>query len=268
MTRNAAAQRAFRAAAIGVLALLCTASRAATNSIDYTDTWWNPVEDGWGLQVVQQVDVMFATLYVYDAQASPDWYTAALTPDAAGAWKGELYATRGPWFGAPFNPAAVSKRHVGDFSITFTAPDKGTLAYSVDGVPVTRAIERYTMRNANLSGSYLMWMNATVSACAGTPAQTGALAGIAQFTHSGSGLSAQIEIVAGDGSLTCSYSGNLVQTGRVARSDGTFNCSGGGYGTFSLSDLEVAVDHMCGDFAMHNAANGCTIASTFASVRN
>ena len=268
MTRNAATPRAVRAIAIGVLALLCAASRAATNSVDYTDTWWNPVEDGWGLQIVQQVDAMFATLYVYDAHTSPDWYTATLTPNAAGAWKGALYATQGPWFGGPFNPAAVSRRHVGDFSLTFTAPDKGTLAYSVDGVPAVRAIQRYTMRNADMTGTYLMWMNATASACAGSPAQTGALGGVAQFTHSGSALNAQITIVAGDGSVACSYSGNLVQTGRVARADGTFNCDGGGYGTFSLSDLELATDHMCGDFAMHNTANGCSITSTFASVRN
>jgi hypothetical protein len=267
MRRNAAAQRAAKAVAIAALTLLCAASRAATSSIDYTDTWWNPAEDGWGLQVVQQVDVMFATLYVYDAHTSPDWYTAALTPNA-GAWKGELYATQGPWFGGQFNPAAVSKRHVGDFSITFTAPDKGTLAYSVDGVPVTRQIQRYTMRNADMSGTYLMWMNATMPACAGSPGQAGALAGLAQFTHSGSALSAQIEIMGSDGSVTCSYSGNLVQTGRVARADGTFSCPSGGYGTFSLSDLEVATDHMCGDFAIHNAANGCSITSTFASVRN
>lgn len=268
MRRHAAALRAFRAIAIGALAIFCATSRAASSSTDYTDTWWNPAEDGWGLQVVQQSDTMFATLYVYDAQHSPDWYTAALTANTAGIWKGDLYATQGPWFGGAFNPADVTKRHVGDFSITFTAADRGTLAYSVDGVPVTRAIERYTMRSADVTGSYLMWMNASASACAGSPAQVGALGGLAQLTRTSTGLNAQIQIIAADGSITCSYAGSFVQSGRIARSDGTFTCPSGGSGTYALSDLEIASDHMCGDFMMRNTANGCVITATFASVRN
>ncbi len=267
MNRLAVVQRAIKAIGIGLLATICAAPRAASIPSDYTDTWWNPAESGWGVQLIQQVDRIFATIYVYDLQSNPDWYAATLTLNASGTWKGDLYATHGPWFGGPFNPTAVTTRQVGDLSVTFSGTNHGALTYSIDGVPVSRSIERMTMRTADLSGGYLFWMNATMSACAGEPAASGALAAIAQFTHTGGSVTAQVQIVAADGTLTCDFAGNFVQTGRLARSDGTFSCPTGGYGTYSMTDLETAPDHMCGEFVMRNGANGCTLSSTFASVR-
>jgi len=266
MNRLAVVQRAIRAIGIGLLATICAAPRAASIPNDYTDTWWNPAESGWGVQLVQQVDVIFATIYVYDLQSNPDWYAATLTLNPAGTWKGDLYATHGPWFGGPFDASTVTKRQVGELAVTFSGTNHGTLAYSIDGTPVSRTIERMTMRNADLSGGYLFWMNATIG-CAGEPAQSGALAALGQFTHAAGHVTAQVQIVAADGTLTCDFAGNYVQTGRLARSDGTFSCPAGGSGTYSMTDLETAPDHMCGEFVMRNSANGCTLSSTFASVR-
>ncbi len=267
MRRHAVALRAGSAIAVGLLALLCAGPGAASNTTDYTDTWWNPTESGWGMQVVQQVDVLFATIYVYDAQTSPDWYSAALAQNAAGTWKGDLYATHGPWFGGPFDPAAVTKRLVGELAVTFDASDRGTLVYSVDGVIVQRPIERITMRDASLSGTYAFWMSATVGPCAGQPASSGVLAAAAEISHTGGAVNAQLELIASDGTLDCNLVGTYVQSGRLARSDGTFSCPGGGYGTYSMSDLETAPDHMCGDLVLHNNANGCTLSASFASMR-
>lgn len=267
MRRHAVAPRAGSAVAIGLLALLCAGAGAASNTTDYTDTWWNPTESGWGMQVVQQADVLFATIYVYDAQTSPDWYSAALGQKADGTWKGDLYATRGPWFGGPFNPVAVTKRLVGELAVTFSASDRGTLVYSVDGVPVRKSVERITMRTVSLSGTYAFWMNATVGPCGGQPASSGVLAVAADVSHTGGAVNAELELVAADGTLDCSLVGNYVQSGRLARSDGTFSCPGGGYGTYSMADLETAPDHMCGDLVLRNHANGCTLSASFASMR-
>ena len=54
-------------------------------SIDHSDIWWVPGESGWGLQVVQQANVIFATMYVYDPQNDPVWYSATLDPVPGGA---------------------------------------------------------------------------------------------------------------------------------------------------------------------------------------
>jgi hypothetical protein len=94
MNGLAVVKRAVNVIALGLLASFSATSRAA-DSADYTDTWWNPNESGWGMQVVQQVEVMYATLYVYDHQGSPDWYGAAIAKDPGGTWKGDP-PNRGP----------------------------------------------------------------------------------------------------------------------------------------------------------------------------
>src|SRR6185369_9779242 len=40
------------------------------------DLWFPPNEGGWGLNLIEQGDTAFATLFVYDAQNRPHWYSA------------------------------------------------------------------------------------------------------------------------------------------------------------------------------------------------
>ena len=50
------------------------AAQATTHSTDYTDLWWNSPdasEDGWGVNVVQQGDIVFATFFIYGADGTP-----------------------------------------------------------------------------------------------------------------------------------------------------------------------------------------------------
>jgi hypothetical protein len=98
------------------------ASRPAftANGPDVGDLWWNPAESGWGMQRVQNNNTLFATIFVYDQQGFPFWYTATLFATAinprngAPSFAGDLYETRDPFFGAiPFNPAQVQVGKVG-----------------------------------------------------------------------------------------------------------------------------------------------------------
>ena len=51
---------------------------ATTYSIDYTDLWYaGQSEAGYGLNVVQQYNTIFATLYVYGPDSQPRWYFAS-----------------------------------------------------------------------------------------------------------------------------------------------------------------------------------------------
>src|SRR5437588_7218298 len=63
--------------AILFLFVLCNA-RASTNTSEITDMWWNPAESGWGVNIILQNSVVFATFFVYDANHNPVWYTAPL----------------------------------------------------------------------------------------------------------------------------------------------------------------------------------------------
>ena len=55
-------------------------ARATTYSIDFTDIWWNAAESGWGINVAQRSNIIFATLFVYGPDNTARWYSATLVP--------------------------------------------------------------------------------------------------------------------------------------------------------------------------------------------
>jgi hypothetical protein len=125
-------------------ALAAYLGSGAAPSVDYTDLWWNPSESGWGLNLVQHPSrVIFGVWYTYEADGTRTWYVMP-----SGSWSnattysGPLYTTGGPPFTAPFDPNAVEVRQVGSATLTFTGPNNGTFAYSVDGVTGTKSITR------------------------------------------------------------------------------------------------------------------------------
>ncbi len=116
--------------------------RADAVGDNYTDLWWNPAESGWGLNVNHQGNVLFATLFTYDAGGAPMWLVMSdgeKQPD--GAYAGPLYRATGPAFDAvPFG--AVHLAAVGTMRLAFSGPDAGTLRYSYDGVTVEKPVTR------------------------------------------------------------------------------------------------------------------------------
>jgi hypothetical protein len=121
-------------------------SGATPPAVDYTDLWWNPSENGWGLSVTHEYGVMFLAWFVYDDTGKPMWYVASnCTVNAAGnGCSGTLYSTTGPAFGPTFDPAKVHATAAGTVTLSFTDGDNGTLTYSVNGVNSTKAITRQT----------------------------------------------------------------------------------------------------------------------------
>ncbi len=113
-----------------------------STATNYQDLWWNPGEPGWGVNVTHQGDTIFATLFTYDATGQGKWFVMSNgAKTGAGAYGGTLYATSGPAFNAsPWGAATPTA--VGTMSFNFTSGNAGTLAYSVNGVAVTKSIQR------------------------------------------------------------------------------------------------------------------------------
>jgi len=84
-------------AAIAVAcALAAPTAHAAATANEVADLWWNASESGWGIQLSQQHETVFATMYVYGPDGSPDFYVAVLDPASAVAWsEGSSTARRG-----------------------------------------------------------------------------------------------------------------------------------------------------------------------------
>ena len=154
--------------------LACIAAggaNATSVTPDFTDLWWNPSESGWGMNIIQQADVLFATLFVYGPDRSPTWFTGSDMQyqgivNGEHLFTGTLYRATGSHYASPtFNVAQVTNVPVG--TITFRAAEiNATLVYTVDGVTVSKPIERQTWRLQDFAGQYRGAMVGTYSGCA------------------------------------------------------------------------------------------------------
>ena len=102
------------------------------------------------MNVTHQDNILFATLFTYDATGRDLWLVLpAGTRQPDGSYLGDLYRTTGPAFNAnPFTPiGAGNLTVVGTMRFRFTNGESGSLTYTVNGVAVTKAITRQVFAN-------------------------------------------------------------------------------------------------------------------------
>jgi len=109
--------------------------------------WWRAPagsESGWGINLTQQGDVLFATWFTYDTDGTGLWLVMPNGAKGSGdTWSGTLYRTTGPAFNAsPWNPLDVAATAVGTATFAFTDGDNGTFSYTVNGLAQSKAIVR------------------------------------------------------------------------------------------------------------------------------
>lgn len=129
--------------------IVTTASRASLSN--YQDLWLTDNEPGWGVNVTHQDNTLFATLFTYDSTGRDLWLVmSGGVWQADGSYLGDLYRTTGPAFNAvPFIPIVYPANYtrVGTMRFTFAGGNSGTMAYSVNGAAVTKAIKRAELRS-------------------------------------------------------------------------------------------------------------------------
>ena len=247
-------------------ALCCGSASAASTSTDFTDLWFNPSEEGWGVNVIHQRDTLFVTLFVYGPNNTPTWYVGsdvrlASVNDGVLTYSGTLYRTTGPHFAVPFNENNVTATTVGNITFTATQIDSATLAYTADGVSVTKAIQRQTWAAETLTGEYGGFSIADWSNCAGRSAHTesGALLSV---THSSTNVVTVREAGVG---YTCNYSGAYTQAGRTGTVSGTGTCSDNFNPSFIMSDIQVNVNGIT--MRMTAESGSCRMAGRMGGIR-
>jgi hypothetical protein len=230
--------KSFLAAALLAFGFSLPAS-AVTSGTDFTDLWWNPAEPGWGVNVIHQNGVIFATLFVFDSAGNPHFYAATNTVGTGNSFSGSLSEGHGTYFGAG-SWGAFTSATVGNFSMNFSGPNSGTLTYNVGGVSVSKQIQRFTFGTDNLSGNYLGGMTA-VSVCGGAT-QNSLIFDTLRVTQSGNSVSMQVVFFNNAGVQSqCNYSGSYTPMGRLGNMSGSYNCTIGGTamnGTFQISNIE------------------------------
>lgn len=227
---------------------------------DVTDVWWPTAESGWGIQLIHNNDLIFATMFVYGPGGAPTFYVAALsnTPSGSGTWTGTLYSATGTPFGAPWNPADVSETAVGTMTFNLTGIGTGTLTYNVGATNVSKTIDRQALKFENNSGDYLL---TDTYGSAGAGCGTGAETGTLNIVQTGASAT-----------LTINWSGNVctfpttyTQLGRLGQYQGTMSCSIGTTGTANFFEVHNRVKMVTGRYNISNS-EGCTYQGRFAAI--
>lgn len=261
--------RLFAASFFAALALPFGAS-ATTYGTDYTDLWYNPAESGWGVNVIQQYDTLFATLFVYGTDGSARWFVASDMRGSQNGFSGTLYQTTGPAFSAPWT-GGVNVTPVGSMTFAFSSWNAGTLTYTVNGVTVVKSVQRQTFRGNALAGNYLGGMTVLGSSCA-SPSDNGlAFLATGRMLVSGStSVTIRVEFTSAAGQAgVCTFSGNFAAAGRLGQVAGNFSCQAGSAqssGTFTMSEVEASRNGFNATFSGRDQF--CTLNGYFGGVRD
>jgi hypothetical protein len=238
-------------AAIGAVAWCCSITPAqAASTTNYTDQWYNGSESGWGAAATQQGDTIFFDVFVYDANRSATWYTAAAIYQAATAqghliFGGDLYAANGPYFGGPFNPGNVTNRKVGTLTFDADSVDTATITYSVDGVVVTKTVSRQLWRYENLSGNYYGGLITDYTNCT-NPALNGHVEQLNAFNINHLASNAISMAFIDTNGVACKFTASYSQAGHMGTMQGSYSCSNAVSGTFTAFELEKTVSGITG----------------------
>jgi hypothetical protein len=222
-------------------ALAAPAAHADTPfSFDASDLWFDPNESGWGINIAQQNDTVFATMFVYGPDGKPRWYSASEMHGHTGtatsglAFYGDLHESTGPAQPGPFNPALVTRRKVGTIGFETHGDNSAELFYNVNGVSISKKVTRLTMKAPNATGEYVGFRSARgcgtgTDPLSNNPATIRILQNASQFTMTSTVLNE-----------TCTYAGMAEQRGRITGVKGTFSCSGQTPpGSFEITNMNV-----------------------------
>ncbi len=252
---------------LAAISFLVAPAYATSFSTDQSDLWYIPAESGWGMQLVERGNVIFATLFVYGPSSEPTWYTATMDFTSNLTWTGALYATTGSYFGMPWNPSAFTIAPVGTMTWTAQTVDTGTLTYVVNGVPVVKNVVRQTLVLDYFGGFYIGGQHEVVTGCA-NPALNGTFDLPASVDFVQSGTAVNIEVVYPTGT-NCTYTGTLSEAGQMGAVQTTpFTCNDGSKGTVSLAELQVTASGLTGTYsASYSSPAGCEVNGRLGGVR-
>lgn len=234
-------------------------------STDQSDLWWNASESGWGIQLVQQHDTIFATMYVYAASGQPEFYVAVLGRTGGLVWSGSVYRTTGPHWSGPFDPATVVETEVGTMAWQAQTVSTARLTYTILGTTVEKLVERMAFANDHLAESYTGV--ARQEALSGACAPFAATAAVAEFVHAGGG---PVGVTLTFGPRTCSApTGSYTQRGQFGRVSSAYTCTDGETGFLTLTEMKVATDTLTFRYGLVGTgpSGACEIDGDFAGVR-
>ena len=123
----------------------CAFDASASPAPNYQDMWWRSTESGWGVFLTHQAETIFLAWFTYGADGKATWLVASdVARTGNGTYAGTVFRTTGPPFGAaPWDASKVHSAPAGSVTLTFTADDAATMAWTVDTVSGSKSLTRY-----------------------------------------------------------------------------------------------------------------------------
>jgi hypothetical protein len=251
-----------------LLALALLAASVSAQAGYYTDLWYKPTEPGWGVNLVQADDFIFATFFIYGTDGKPTWYSAHLVWNGTDAYTGDAFANQGTFFGVPWNTANNVHVKAGTASFTPSAANsyQGTLTYSITGVgAATKAIERQSLTAPALGGTYVGGQPGAYAGCT-QPANSTPYKDYFDLTvnHLANGTVTMVfDFTSG---LSCTLSGTLIQNGQLYRiPSATYTCSDGLDTTASVTQIKSTSQGIEGRLFAADVGDGCSESASFSA---
>ena len=247
----------LRISTLALVAALSLPARATTTITDYEDIWYNaPAESqsGWGVNIAQQGEVLFATMFIYGSDNTPRWYVSTL--QSAGdnvTFHGDLLGIgTGTYFAAPWAGIA-NVQTVGTMSFVFASATTGTMTYTVNGASVTKSIVRQSWGSDVLSGTYVGAVRGFGPNCGTTGVR---VPGTLTVSHTPPTISMTLDFNVPPNSGRCSYQGTYSQVGSAGSiSGGAYHCDVNGVanavtGSFTVDEIRATRNGWLGRLAV------------------
>ncbi len=260
-------RHALAAATCAMATLLVTPS---ANAASYQDLWWNPSESGWGVNVVQQGDTLFATWFVYGPDGAPIWYVMSNgQKTAANIFTGRVLSVKGTWFGAAWNPAQLVPTDVGSATFTFTDKHSLALRYAVGTTTVNKTLVRQSYAPLPLAGDFYGAEVGTPSNCSNNSRYYTFSLFSVTATTSPSTYTGPISITqqTPDGT-TCVLTGTHTQYGSSVEGGGNYSCNSGVNGVWSFTDGQFNAEAFSLKINAGLNNSTCRIDAVYSGTRN
>jgi hypothetical protein len=248
------------------LAVLLLAAAGRAGAVDYTDIWYNPSENGWGVNVVQSDAFIFLTFFIYGADGKPTWYTGQVTLDASGNFNGTLYATTGTYYILPW--AGVSVAPAGPVSFQPLGPYTAKLIYTVTGVgAVTKFIQRQNLTAITVGGTYSGAQSGTYSNCSMSttngPYRDFFDLQVTQLSDPTQPVTFTFTYT----NFSCTFSGMLELHGRLYSVPvATYQCSDGLNTSAAMTEIKATAQGVEGRFSAPSVGGNCREDAQFSAV--
>ncbi len=117
-----------------------TGNGTPASAANHEGLWWNPNEDGWGINLEHQGNVIFATWFTYDLTGKAWWLVLIANAGPGNTYTGSVFTTTGSSYLLPaFTKGGVAPAGTG--TLTFIDAGHATFEYNLtNGVHQTKSI--------------------------------------------------------------------------------------------------------------------------------